>query len=123
MKVLVMYDYPPSPGGLSTQGDLRFGGLKELGVETHAVHLESAQEKEWYYRWFCPDVVVGIGYWGQTSHLVLHPQRFGMKAVPWLVANGFVGNSQEVLQNLPLVLVTSNWVRDVYARDGVATDK
>ena len=22
MKVLVMYDYPPSPGGLATQGDL-----------------------------------------------------------------------------------------------------
>jgi glycosyltransferase involved in cell wall biosynthesis len=45
-----------------------------------------------------------------------------MRPIPWLVANGYVGNFQEVLQALPLVLVTSNWVRDVYARDGVATD-
>ncbi len=122
MKVLVLYDYPPSPGGLATQGDLIYKGLKEVGVEAQAVNLESAQEKEWYYRWFEPDVVVGIGYWGHTPHLVLHPQRYGVKPIPWLVADGYVGNFQEVLQSLPLVLVTSNWVKEVYARDGVKTD-
>ena len=52
MKVLVLYDYPPFPGGQSTQGDLRYGGLLEIGIDAHAVHFESAQEKECYYRWF-----------------------------------------------------------------------
>ena len=66
MKVLVMYDYPPSPGGLATQGDLLYRGLLDLGVDVRAVHFESAQEKEWYYRWFKPDVAVGVGYWGYT---------------------------------------------------------
>ena len=122
MKVLVIYDYPPSPGGLATQGDLLFRGLRELGVDAHAAHFESAQEKEWYYRWFEPDVVVGVGYWGHTPQLVLHPQRYGVRAVPWLVADGYIANFQEILNELPLILVTSHWVKEMYVRDGIKAD-
>ncbi len=120
MKVLVSYDYPPSPGGLATQGDLLFRGLREMGIEAYAVNFEAAQEKEWYYRWFEPDVVVGVGYWGHTPHLVLHPQRYGAHAIPWLVADGYMANYQEILEDLPLILVTSKWVRKIYMRDGLS---
>ncbi len=123
MKVLVLYDYPPSPGGLATQGDLLYKGLLGMGVDAHAVHFESAQEKEWYYRWFEPDVVVGVGYWGHTPQLILHPQRYGIQPVPWLVADGYIANYQEVLNALPLILVTSNWVKEMYVRDGISGDK
>jgi len=123
MRVLVLYEYPPTPGGLATQGDLLYKGLMELGVDVHAAHFESDQEKEWYYRWFKPDVVVGIGYWGYTPHLVLHPQKFGALSVPWLVSNGYIANYQDVLNALPLILVTSNWVKQMYVRDGISGDK
>ena len=55
----------------------------------------------------------------QVEDLVLHPQRFGIQPVPWLVADGFVADYQQILNDLPLILVTSNWVREVYIRDGL----
>jgi starch synthase len=119
MKVLLLYDYPPCPSGLATQGSLLHRGLEEMGVDVRAAHFESAQEKEWYYRWFGPDIVLGVGYWGHTPYLVLHPQRYGVQPVPWLVADGYMANYQEVLESLPLILVTSRWVKTVYSRDGL----
>ncbi len=122
MKVLVLTEYPPSAAGLSTQGQLFCKGLEEIGVDVHPVHFESPQEKEWYYRWFKPDVAVGIGFWGHVPHLVLHPQQFGITAIPWLVADGYIAAHQDVLNALPLILVTSNWVKEVYMRDGIKGD-
>jgi alpha-maltose-1-phosphate synthase len=63
--------------------------------------------------------VIGVGYWGYTPHLILHPQRFGVLPVPWLVADGYIANFREVLNALPLILVTSQWVKEVYVRDGI----
>lgn len=119
MKILLLYDYPPCPSGLATQGDLLYKGLLKLGIEVHAVNIKSSQEKEWYYRWFKPDFVTGIGYWGHTPDLILHPLKFDFIPVPWFVADGYIANYHDVLNSLPLILVTSHWVKEVYMRDGI----
>ena len=68
-------------------------------------------------------MVVGIGYWGYTPHLILHPQKFGQLPVPWLISDGYIANYQHVLKALPLILVPSNWVKEMYVRDGISGDK
>jgi starch synthase len=45
-----------------------------------------------------------------------------MRAVPWLVADGYIANYQDVLNKLPLILVTSHWVKEMYVRDGINGD-
>ena len=122
MKILVLYSYPPAPGGLATQGDLLYKGLLEIGVDARAAHLKSDLEKEWYYRWYQPDVVVGVGFWGDVPDIVLHPRRFGIRTVPWLLADGYVANYRAVLDGMPLLLVTSDWVREIFVRDGIRGD-
>jgi glycosyltransferase involved in cell wall biosynthesis len=122
MKVLVLYEHPAPSSGLAIQGDLLFRGLREIGVEAQAAHYESSSEKEWYYRWFQPDIVVGIGYWGYIPDIILHPQAHHRLAVPWLVADGYIAKYQRELNDLPLILTTSQWVKDVYIRDGICGD-
>jgi glycosyltransferase involved in cell wall biosynthesis len=38
------------------------------------------------------------------------------------VADGYVGSYHEILNSLPLILVTSNWVKEMYIRDGINGD-
>jgi len=93
MKILVLYTYPPAPGGLATQGDLLYKGLLEIGVDAHAAHLKSDLEKEWYYRWFKPDVVVGIGFWILKPEYVrlLWTDPVGIKFFTYAICSEIVG--------------------------------
>lgn len=123
MRALLLYEYPPPPAGLATQGHLLYRGLSELGLECMPVHLTSGLQKEWLYEWFKPDVAIGVGFWGQMPELVLHPRKFGVQPVPWLVADGWVANYQDELNSLPLIMATSQWVVEAYVRDGVSAER
>ena len=121
MKSVVLYAYPPQPDGLSMQGDMLYRGMKENSEEVLPCHLASDFQKEWIYNHFKPDVAFSIGYWNYTPDVILHPQKFGVTPVPWFVADGWVANYQKEIGSLPLVFVTSEWVKKTYARDGVDT--
>lgn len=45
MRVLLLYDYPASPSGLATQGELLYKGLQQMGVDVYPANFESPQEK------------------------------------------------------------------------------
>ena len=123
MRMLLLYEYPPPPAGLATQGDLLYHGLREIGVDCVPAPQSSRLQKEAIYRVFKPDVAVGVGFWGQLPDLVIHPRKFGVEAVPWLVADGWVANYQDELNSLPLILTTSKWVKQTYERDGVSPER
>lgn len=121
MKSLIIYEYPPIPAGLSMQGDMLYRGMKENGETAMACDRQAKLQKEWIYKTFKPDVAVGIGCWDFTPDIILHPQKFGIMPIPWLLADGWVANYHETLSNLPLVFVTSEWVKTTYKRDGINT--
>ena len=123
MRLLMLYEYPPPPAGLATQGDLLYRGLRDIGVDCLPCPKSGDIQKEWMYQCYKPDAAVGVGWWGQIPELVIHPRRFGVQAVPWLVADGWVANYQMELNSLPLILTTSSWVMETYARDGISPDR
>ena len=123
MRILLLYEYPPPPAGLATQGDLLYRGLQEIGVDCLPAPKTGNLQKEWLYKCYQPDACIGVGWWGMMPELVIHPMEHGIMPVPWLVADGWVANYQVELNSLPLILTTSAWVSEAYARDGVSPDR
>ncbi len=122
MKILLLYEYPLTGASMSIQGDLLWRGLLENGVDCRPCHYEGNRlEKEWFYKTFKPDAVIGIGWWVDTPTIITHPREFGLEPVPWLLADGWVANYHDVIGGLPLVFTTSRWVTEIYKRDGVDT--
>ncbi len=117
MKILALYPYPVEPDGQSLQGHYLAKGLNENGVEVISCDRNDEKKKVGFYKNFRPDAVIGIGYWGNTPELVEHPLKYGMSVVPWFNADGWVANYHSILNELPLIVATSNWVRSTYIRD------
>lgn len=122
MKILLLYPYPPEPDGQSLQGYYLMKGLQELGHEVVPCDRENNLEKLWAYHHFKPDVSIGIGFWGDTPELIINPLKHGITSVPWFNADGWVANYQDILNELPLIIATSNWVKSTYIRDGIKRD-
>ncbi len=116
---MILYPFPAELDGVSLQGDFLCKGLNANGYESVACDRTAGFEKEALYKIFNPDVVIGVGFWGDTPSIIQDPKENGFIPVPWLNADGWVANYHDVLNELPLILVTSNWVKETYRRDGV----
>ena len=122
LKILVLYPYPLEPDGQSLQGHYLIKGLIENGVDVMPCDRADNLQKLHSYKAFNPDVVVGIGYWGNIPEVVHSPMNHNLVAVPWFNADGWVANYHHTLNNLPLIVATSNWVKSTYIRDGVKSE-
>lgn len=119
MRAIIQYAYPPEPDGLSLQGHYLYLGMKKNNQKVLPCSPDSDIEREWKFFCFKPDVAIGVGYWGNTPELVIDPLKYKITPVPWFVADGWVANYQGILNSLPLILTTSEWVKKTYIRDGV----
>lgn len=122
MKSLIFYAYPPEPDGQSLQGHYLMMGMKENGLEVMPCDPEKNFQKKWAYKGYKPDVSIGIGFWGDTPRMVVDPIKNGVHPVPWFNADGWVANYHDILNKLPLIVATSNWVKSTYIRDGIKED-
>ena len=119
LKPMLLYPFPAELDGVSLQGDFLNKGLRKNGYSTVSCDRTAGFEKEALYKIFDPNVVIGVGFWGDAPSIIQDPIDNGFTPVPWLNADGWVANYHDLLNNLPLILVTSNWVKETYRRDGV----
>lgn len=123
MKCLVLYAYPPEPDGQSLQGDFLYKGILNSGNEAIPCHFGRSMQKEFYLKHFKPDVAFGVGFWGNVPDIIRDPLKHGVRPIPWFNADGWVANYQDDFNKLDLMFTTSEWVRQIYKRDGVDISK
>lgn len=123
MKCLVLYAYPPQPDGQSLQGHLLYRGI--LNSENVAIpcHFKNSIQKKVYLTQLKPDVAFGVGFWGNVPEIIREPLKYGVTPVPWFNADGWVANYHNEFDKLELMFTTSEWVRQIYKRDGVDISK
>ena len=125
MNSVVLYAYPPEPDGQSLQGDLLCKGIASLGNGdvAYPCHFRDSMQKTFYLKDLKPDVAFGIGFWGNIPSVIREPLKYGVKPVPWFNADGWVANYHEEFSKLDIMFTTSEWVRQIYKRDGVDVSK
>lgn len=123
MRCIVLYAYPPEPDGQSLQGDFLYRGILNSGDLAIPCHFKDSSQKRHYLKHLKLDVAFGVGFWGNLPEIVREPLKYGVKPVPWFNADGWVANYQDEFDKLDLMFTTSEWVRQIYKRDGVNISK
>ncbi len=123
MRCLVLYAYPPEPDGQSLQGDLLYRGILNSKNEAVPCHFKESLQKKFYLKHYKPDVCFGIGFWGNAPDIIREPLKHRINPVPWFNSDGWVANYQDEFNKLDLMFTTSEWIRQIYKRDGVDISK
>jgi len=123
MRCLVFYHYPLEADGQSLQGDLLYRGLLHHKQDAIPCHFKDSLQKKFYLKHLKPDVAFGVGFWGNVQDIIRVPLKYGVTPVPWFNADGWVANFHDEFEKLKLMFTTSNWVREVYKRDGIDVSK
>ncbi len=123
MRFLVLYSHPFEFDGQSLQGHLLYRGILNSGNEATPCHFKSSIQKTFFLKHLKLDVALGAGFWGNVPEIIREPLKYGVKPVPWFNADGWVANYQDDFNKLELMFTTSEWVRQIYKRDGTDIGK
>lgn len=123
MKCIVFYAYPPEADGQSLQGHLLYRGILNSGDEAIPCHFKPSIQKKFFLKYLKLDVAFGTGFWGNVPEIIREPLKYGVKPVPWFNADSWVANYNDEFNKLELMFTTSEWVRQIYKRDGVDISK
>ena len=123
MRCIIFYAYPAEPDGQSLQGDLLYRGILNSGNTAIPCHFRDSIQKMAYLKYLKPDVAFGMGFWGNVPEIIREPLKYGVRPVPWFNADGWVANYHDEFEKLDLMFTTSEWVRQIYKRDGVDISK
>lgn len=123
MRCVVFYAYPPEADGQSLQGHFLYKGILNSGYFAIPCHFRESVQKKFYLKHAKLDVAFGTGFWGNVPDIVTEPIKYGVKPVPWFNADGWIANYHDEFEKLELMFTTSEWVRQIYKRDGVDISK
>ena len=123
MKFLVLFPYPTEPDGQSLQGEGLYKGILNQGHDAIPCHFRGSMQKTFFLKNLKPDIVYGVGFWGNIPEIIQEPQKYGLTTIPWFNADGWVANYHKEFEKLPLMFTTSEWVKSIYKRDGIDVSK
>jgi len=116
MKILLLYDYPPQPSGLSVLGEWVHKGLESLGHEVdphslfdpHGINTKLTQNKY--------DLSLGVGYWNDADREIQLPKSHNVKTAVYWVSEANVAKHQKLIPQTDLLLTTSEYSREIFAK-------
>lgn len=107
----------------ANQADALAKGLLATGASYHIVKISNGMVDVSELQKGKPDVVISVGDWHDFELLVDTPRQVGLTVVPWVVADTPAGDWAQRYNELPLVLVTGQHIKEVLSEVGVAPEK
>ena len=114
MKVLLLYDYPPQPSGLSVLGEWVHKGLESLGhtIDPHSLFDPYGIEQKLTQNKY--DLSLGVGYWADADREIYLPKYHNIPTAVYWVSEANVAKNKELIPKTDLLITTSEYSQEIF---------